>query len=61
MRTMESLKIAEKEKQDSLMRTIESWKVAGERLIMEKLKLKEELEKERQAKERVEKNWKKTR
>ena len=27
---------------------------------MEKLKLKEELEKERKAKERVEKNWKKT-
>ena len=60
MRTMESMRMAEKEKQDSLMQTIESWKVAGERLIMEKIKLKEELEKERKVKEKVEKNWKKT-
>ena len=50
-----------KEKQNSLMQRIESWKVAGERLIEEKLKLKKQLEKEREAREKIEKNWKKTR
>ena len=35
--------------------------MAGERLIGEKLKLKKELEKEKEARERIEKNWKKTR
>ena len=60
MRTIESLKVTGKQKQDSLIRTIESLKVTEGRLIMEKLELKEELEKERLAKQKVVKNWKKT-